>query len=619
MATVKGDVRLNDFMTKNLRMITQAVNMTVSELERMKKSVGKDVDVSGLNRIRETVAKVDIELENAIIKQEKLNDEVIATAKNYGNLGNVIKATISAIGINKLINLSDQNTQISARLKIMTGGTEEDVAMLQDKIFASAQRSRADYFSTADVVSKLGMRAGDAFDNDTNQIIQFSENLNKMFAIAGASQAEMSSASLQLTQALGAGVLRGEELNAVFEAAPNIIQKIAEYLDVPIGKIREMASDGKITADVVKNAILSSTREINEEFEKMPVTWEQAWNSMSNVALQVLQPVLQGVAWLGEHIQELIPIILGLGTAFLVFQIAANWTAIATAVTGAYHAVVGFLSIGFGVLTGSTAAASAAVFKFNSALLASPITWLIMIIAVLAGVLIYLWNTNDKVAEGMLFAWDSFLIGLDVFALGFKATCYGLLDFLNYFKIGGLGIIDGFVNGAILLINGFIMMLNKIPGVTIDTITWQSTLATDAAAEYAKEKAERDAELAEDALDIYNRAQELEESRDERVENRAKLDLPGGVDELFDGGFDVGNVANVENIEGEVDVASEDLKLLRELAEQQYIQNYISNEPVVYVTTGDVHENADINTLIRGIGSVIREEIDSSMEGVPVG
>ena len=458
----------------------------------MQKKVGKDVDVSGLNRIRETVAKVDIELESAIVKQEKLNDEVMATAKNYGNLGNIIKATISAIGINKLINLSDQNTQISARLKIMTGGTEEDVAMLQDKIFASAQRSRADYFSTADVVSKLGMRAGEAFDNDTDQIIQFSENLNKMFVVAGTSQAEMSSASLQLTQALGAGVLRGEELNAVFEAAPNVIQKIADYLDQPIGKIRELASDGKITADVVKNAILSSTREINEEFEEIPVTWEQAWNSMSNIALRFLQPVLKGIAWLGSHIQELMPIIIGFGAAFLVFQLAANWTTIATIATGAYHAVIGFLSIGFGILTGNTAAASAAVFKFNSALLASPVTWFVMVLAVLAGVLIYLWNTNDKVAYGMLFAWDNFLIGLQLVGLGIKAVFYGVIDAINYMKIGGLAIIDGFINSVVLLINGFINMLNLIPGVSIEPITWQSTLAMDAANEFAKEKAERD-------------------------------------------------------------------------------------------------------------------------------
>ena len=618
MATVKGDVRLNDFMTKNLRMITQAVNMTVAELETMQKKVGKDVDVSGLNRIRETVAKVDIELESAIVKQEKLNDEVMATAKNYGNLGNIIKATISAIGINKLINLSDQNTQISARLKIMTGGTEEDVAMLQDKIFASAQRSRADYFSTADVVSKLGMRAGEAFDNDTDQIIQFSENLNKMFVVAGTSQAEMSSASLQLTQALGAGVLRGEELNAVFEAAPNVIQKIADYLDQPIGKIRELASDGKITADVVKNAILSSTREINEEFEEIPVTWEQAWNSMSNIALRFLQPVLKGIAWLGSHIQELMPIIIGFGAAFLVFQLAANWTTIATIATGAYHAVIGFLSIGFGILTGNTAAASAAVFKFNSALLASPVTWFVMVLAVLAGVLIYLWNTNDKVAYGMLFAWDNFLIGLQLVGLGIKAVFYGVIDAINYMKIGGLAIIDGFINSVVLLINGFINMLNLIPGVSIEPITWQSTLAMDAANEFAKEKAERDSELADDALAIYNRAQELEKSRDERVENRAKLDLPGGVDELFDGGLDVGNVANVENIEGEVDVASEDLKLIRELAEQQHIQNYISNAPVVYVTTGDINENADADYLVESVATRLGEEIDSSMEGVPV-
>ncbi|MBQ8299891.1 MAG: tape measure protein [Clostridia bacterium] len=615
MATVKGDVRLNDFMTKNLRMMTQAVNMTVSELERMKKSVGKEVDVSGLNRIKERVAAVDIELEKAVEEQEKLSEKVKSTAKNYSNLGSIVKTVISAIGVKKIVGLSDQNTQISARLKIMTGGTEEEVAALKDKIFASAQRSRADYFNTADVVSKLGMRAGDAFNN-TDEMIAFSENLNKMFVIAGASQEEMSSASLQLTQALGSGVLRGEELNAVFEAAPNIIQTIADYIGVPIGKIRDLASEGKITADIVKNAMLSATDDINKDFDEIPLTWGQVWTSICNRVIKVTEPLLEVISWLAQNWETLEPIVLGVAAA------VGTYVAIQTAyniITGISAGVSALHAAGLMLQSGATLTATVAQHGLNAALLACPLTWIVIAIVALVAVLVYLWNTNDKVAKGMLFIWDSFLIGLDVFALGFKGTWYGLLDFLGYFKIGALAIIDGFINSAVLLINGFIEMLNLIPGVSINTISWRSTLATDAATEFAKEKAERDAELADDALAIYNRAQELEESRDERVENRAKLDLPGGVDELFDGGFDIGNVANVENIEGEVDVASEDLKLLRELAEQQYIQNYISNEPVVYVTTGDVHENADINTLIRGIGSVIREEIDSSMEGVPVG
>jgi len=612
LATVKGDIRLNDFMTRNLRNITQAVNMTVSELERMQQKVGKNVDVSGLNRIKETVSKVDIEIENAVEEQENLNKKVKETATSYGGLGTAIKTAIGAIGIQKLVGLSDENTQITARLNLISDGNTDD---LKNKIFASAQRSRADYFSTADVVSKLGMRAGDAFNN-TDEIIAFSENLNKMFVVAGASQAEISSASLQLTQALGSGVLRGEELNAVFETAPNVIQAIADYMGQPIGKIRELASEGKITADIVKNAMLSATDNINKDFKKMPLTWSQVWTMTMNKLIKLTEPLLNIISWLAQNWGTLEPIVLGVATAigtYMAIQLAYNVVAGASAGIEAIHAA------GLMLKSKATLGATVAQHGLNAALLACPITWIIIAIVALIVVLIYLWNTNDKVAKAMIFAWDSFLLGIQTMALGLKTAFYGILDFIGYFKIGALAIIDGFINGTIDKVNDFIDLLNKIPGVSIDTITFTSSLATDEAAKFAKEKAERDAELADDALAIYDKAIEMNATRDERVANRATLDLAGGVDELLNGGLDIGNVANVENVEGEVDVASEDLKLLRELAEQQYIQNYISNEPVVYVTTGDVHENADIDYLVKGITTKIKEEIDTSMEGVPVG
>ena len=135
------------------------------------------------------------------------------------------------------------------------------------------------------------MNAGDAFDS-TAEIVMFAEQLSKKFVIAGASTAEMNSALLQLTQGLGSGVLRGEELNAVFESAPNIIQSIADYLDVPIGKIREMASEGELTADVVKNAILGAADETNSQFEKMNMTFGQMWTTFENVAIMAFQKVL---------------------------------------------------------------------------------------------------------------------------------------------------------------------------------------------------------------------------------------------------------------------------------------------------------------------------------------
>ncbi|HBG3522797.1 TPA: tape measure protein, partial [Clostridioides difficile] len=139
---------------------------------------------------------------------------------------------------------------------------------------------------TAQIVSRIGMNAGKAFSS-TKEIVGFAEQLNKKFVIAGASTEEMNSALLQLTQGLSSGVLRGEELNAVFESAPNIIKSIADYLDVDIGKIRGMASEGMLTADIVKNSLLAASAETNAQFEKMPLTIGQIFTSIKNNAIMI--------------------------------------------------------------------------------------------------------------------------------------------------------------------------------------------------------------------------------------------------------------------------------------------------------------------------------------------
>lgn len=190
-----------------------------------------------------------------------------------------------------VIDVSDTLTQTTARLNMMNDGLQT-TEQLQQMIFASAERSRGSYQATADAVSKLGLNAGDAF-NSTQEIVTFAEQLNKQFVIAGTEVSAMEGAMTQLVQALGAGALRGDELNSIFEAAPPIIQTIADYMDVPVGKIKEMAAEGLITADIVKNAMLDAADETNAKFESMPKTFGQIWTSMQNQALMAFQPILQ--------------------------------------------------------------------------------------------------------------------------------------------------------------------------------------------------------------------------------------------------------------------------------------------------------------------------------------
>ena len=191
------------------------------------------------------------------------------------------------------VSLSDQMTSTTARLNMMNDGLQ-GIEELQDMIFQSAERSRGVYQATADAVSKLGLMAGDAFSS-SGEIIAFMEQVNKQFTIAGTEAAGIEAAMLQLTQAMGSGVLRGEEYNSILEQAPNIIQAIADYMEVPKGQLKDMAAEGAITAEIVKAAMFAAAEETDAKFESMPMTFEQIGTSLQNTAMMALQPLLDNL------------------------------------------------------------------------------------------------------------------------------------------------------------------------------------------------------------------------------------------------------------------------------------------------------------------------------------
>ena len=247
------------------------------------------------------------------------------------SIRNLLGAFAGMQAVRWLVNTSDQLTSINARLQLMTGSAE-GAAAAQEKIYQAAMRSRGAYADMADFVSQLGMTARNAF-SDTNELIAFAEQIQKQLAISGASGASAQAALVQLTQGLSSDALRGEELNSVLEQTPMIAKTIADYMGVTTGEMRELASEGKVTADVVKNAILGATAETNAQFEQMPMTWAQVWTMAQNIAIQALDPVLQAISWLANNIETVGPIVLSLGAAFAVFLVAANWTNICTAAT----------------------------------------------------------------------------------------------------------------------------------------------------------------------------------------------------------------------------------------------------------------------------------------------
>lgn len=304
MATIQTSIGIIDRFSSPLHSMNNALNMVISSMDNMQSMSNIMIDTSSLQYAREELARaesafdrIENEINQANIQQQNFNNNIRNGASDTDNLFNKMKGIaatyITMRGIGNILNISDQLTNTQARLS-MINDELQTVDELNKMIFMSAQDARSSYSDTAKIVSRIGMNAGDAF-NSTAEMVAFAEQLNKKFIIAGATTEEMNSALLQLTQGLGSGVLRGEELNAVFESAPNIIQSIASYLDVPIGKIREMASEGQLTADTVKNAVLSATDETNKQFESMPITWNQIWTMFKNEAGMAFQLVLNNI------------------------------------------------------------------------------------------------------------------------------------------------------------------------------------------------------------------------------------------------------------------------------------------------------------------------------------
>lgn len=304
-----------------------------------------------------------------------------ATQEFTNMIHRVAGAVVSVRGAQQLLNMADAVSQTTARLNRMNDGLQT-TAELNEMIYRSAQRSRGAYQDTADMVAKLGTLAGDAF-NSTAETVAFAEQLNKQIALSGASTQGAQAAMLQLTQAMSSGTLRGEELNSILEQTPTIAHAIADYMGVTIGEMRTLASEGQVTADVVKNALFAAADETNAAFESMPKTWGQIWTGMKNDALMAFQPVLQKISELAnspemqafqQNASEAMYKIADTAMQAIdaIGQVAVfvqqNWGTIAPLVTGAAVAFVAY--------KGAVLLAAAAQGVLNSTLLASPIFWI---------------------------------------------------------------------------------------------------------------------------------------------------------------------------------------------------------------------------------------------------
>ena len=675
MATIRSQMVLNDQVTGVLKNITRALDITLHSFEQMQDASANAVDVRLLNQARAGLGEVNLavremeenyrraaqqeqqvtrNIRQSTQAEQQLNasirggndalDDMVGKAKN-------LAATIGAsVGLKKLIELSDQMTSTTARLNFIVddGGSVE---ALEAKIMASAQRSRAAYLDTASAIASMGANAGAAFSSN-DELIAFMEQVNKQFVIGGASAQGQAAAMLQLTQAMAAGALRGEELNSILENAPGIARAIEQYMGIAEGSIKSYAEKGAVSATVVKNALLSIADETDAKFSGMAMTWGQVWTQMGNIALKVTQPLLTAVNWLANNLSVIGPIVLGLGTAFLVFQVAAHWTQIAAVATTAYHAVVNLLSIGFGVLTGNTAAASAAVFTFNSALLASPITWIIMLIAVVIGLLYGVVAIINKVTGSSISATGLICGAIAVAGAFIGNTVIGLLNALiqyiwAIFVAPFLGIVEWILNvcnggfnsfgdavaNLIGQIIGWFLNLGKVVTTIIDAIfgtNWTAGLESLQSSVTAWGKNENAITLDKNAPtidyrfeygDAWAAGNDFGKGIDAKIGGMFNM---GGLGDTS--GFDLGDIAaytgetadNTGKTADALAVTEEQLEYLRDIAERDAINRFTTAEVKIDMTgmTNRIDGSADLDGVISQLTEGFTEALVTAAEGV---
>lgn len=668
MATIRSQMVLNDQVTGVLKNITRALDITLHSFEQMQDASANAVDVRLLNQARAGLGEVNLavremeenyrraaqqeqqvtrNIRQSTQAEQQLNasirggndalDDMVGKAKN-------LAATIGAsVGLKKLIELSDQMTSTTARLNFIVddGGSVE---ALEAKIMASAQRSRAAYLDTASAIASMGANAGAAFSSN-DELIAFMEQVNKQFVIGGASAQGQAAAMLQLTQAMAAGALRGEELNSILENAPGIARAIEQYMGIAEGSIKSYAEKGAVSATVVKNALLSIADETNAKFNGMAMTWGQVWTQMGNIALKVTQPLLTAINWLANNLSVIGPILLGLGTAFLVFQVAAHATA-------AYHAVVNLLSIGFGVLTGNTAAASAAVFTFNSALLASPITWIIMLIAVVIGLLYDVVAIINKVTGSSISATGLICGAIAVAGAFIGNTVIGLLNALiqyiwAIFVAPFLGIVEWILNvcnggfnsfgdavaNLIGQIIGWFLNLGKVVTTIIDAIfgtNWTAGLESLQSSVTAWGKNENAITLDKNAPtidyrfeygDAWAAGNDFGKGIDAKIGGMFNM---GGLGDTS--GFDLGDIAaytgetadNTGKTADALAVTEEQLEYLRDIAERDAINRFTTAEVKIDMTgmTNRIDGSADLDGVISQLTEGFTEALVTAAEGV---
>ena len=699
-----------DQANAELEGLRSQLNQAVQAQEEMNRAI-QQMDIETANdayiRLSNTVSNTERYIRDNVDEQGRFNQEINEGAANADNLMNAIKGAVAAYAtvqtVGKVLDLSDTLTSTTARLNLMNDGlqTTQD---LQNMIYLSAERARGSYQATADAVSKLGLMAGDAFGS-SEEIVAFMEQINKQFTIAGTEAAGIDAAMLQLTQAMGSGVLRGEEYNSILEQAPNIIQAIADYMEVPKGQLKDMAADGAITADIVKAAMFAAADETNEKFASMPKTFSQIWTSFQNTALMAFQPVLNRlneiansdafqqfvnnaieglsvVAGIALEIFDLLvsvagavadnwswlsPIIYGVAAALAVYYGYLLVTKAIEAISTGVKIALAVASYAHAAATGAeasaTAAATAAQYGLNTALLACPIVWIIVLIIALIALFYAAVAAVNKFAGtsvsatgiicGVFAVAGAFIGNLFVTLINFVIDIFVVLwnfiaAFANFFANVFNDPVAAIARLFFDLVDTILSLLQSLASA-IDTIFgsnlagavsgWRDSLGGWVDSTFGKGTEVMAKVNASDYhLDRfeYSGAWDAGYSFGEGIEDTISnfdpsslfntnipsasdyADLSNYTGSIGDG---VGDIAdNTGSIKDSLDITEEELKYMRDIAEQEAINRFTTAEITIDQSgmQNTIKSGMDLDGVFSALEDGLNEAIETMTEGVHI-
>ena len=706
MATIRSQMVLNDGISGVLKRITNGLSTTLNAFEQVQRASGRAVDVTQIQAARAALAEANRDVDNmaeayrrAAQQEEVLNKGLRNGASAADGLLGKVKGIVTTLaagaGAKAVLGLSDQLASSSARLSLIVddGGS---VDALEQKIMASAQRSRASYLGTMQTISKLGLQAGDAF-NSNDELIRFTELLNKNFVIGGSSATEQAAAMYQLTQAMGSGRLQGDEYRSIIENAPMLAGAIEEYMrnvQGATGAMKDWSSEGLLTADVIKAAVFNSADEVEARFQQMPMTWGQVWTQMQNKAIAAFDPVLSklnqvanserfetvtdgivsGLATIAavagvvldllisggslvvDNWSWLEPIVWGLVAAFVAYNTVALIT---NGLNAATALAEGVKAAALAMSTGATFAATVAQYGLNAALLACPITWIVLlIIALVAAFYAAVAAINHfagtslsatGIVMGAFAVAGAFIINLILgvvnFVIGIGVELYNLIaTFANFFA-------NVFNDPVGAIINLFAGMFDFILGIVqsaaslIDTVL--GTDMSSAVAGFRNTVATKVEEIVGDQVEVMEKLN-ASDYQIQRIEYgdawAAGNSLGRGIEDAVGGlfNFDLGaaenygadspfalddisnnaalTAANTGATADALTATTEELEYLRDIAERDAINRFTTAEVKIDMTgmQNRIEGGADLDGVISALTDGFTEALLTAAEGMHV-